>query len=139
MHPRHRVLSTGLVYAGAGVGGAVFALIAAALIKAYNIPWAFRIIGIIFTAINLPSAYMLKSRHAKVPLRKREGEVRAKVVDWWVSLGSYAWGAFADRMPWPQVAVQGSEIRPASSRDGHRPLPAIRVRCCFELACLHNG
>lgn len=73
---------TGLVYAGAGVGGAVFAIITSALVKSCGIPWAFRIIGLIFTAINLPSAYMLKSRSAKVPWKRKEGQAKTKLVEW---------------------------------------------------------
>lgn len=64
------------------MGGAVFSLIAAALVKAYDIQWAFRILGVIFLAINLPCSWMLKSRSPKMPLRRKEGEERAAIIEW---------------------------------------------------------
>ncbi|ORY88445.1 major facilitator superfamily domain-containing protein [Leucosporidium creatinivorum] len=79
---RRRNLATGLVYAGAGVGGALFAVILSALVKSHGVPWAFRIIGILFTAINLPCAWMLKSRNSRVPWRRKEGQEKTKLVEW---------------------------------------------------------
>lgn len=73
---------TGLVYAGAGVGGALFAVILSALVKSHGVPWAFRIIGMLFLAINLPCAWMLKSRNARLPWRRKEGEEKTKLVEW---------------------------------------------------------
>jgi hypothetical protein len=59
--------STGIAYAGGGVGGAVFSLVAAQLLNRTNLPNAFRIMGAIFGAINIPSALALRSRGAREP------------------------------------------------------------------------
>ncbi|WWC91854.1 uncharacterized protein L201_006801 [Kwoniella dendrophila CBS 6074] len=59
---RKRNLATGLVYAGSGIGGAVISVIANGLIKSVGIPWAFRTLGLMFMAINLPCAILLKPR-----------------------------------------------------------------------------
>ncbi|GAA6037489.1 hypothetical protein JCM8097_008213 [Rhodosporidiobolus ruineniae] len=74
---RRRNLATGLVYAGGGVGGALFSIIAAQLLKHTSLPWTFRILGLIFLGLNLPSAWMLKSRAPRVPLRSGK-----KALDW---------------------------------------------------------
>ncbi|GAA5956637.1 hypothetical protein JCM8115_000631 [Rhodotorula mucilaginosa] len=69
---RRRNLATGLVYAGSGVGGAIFSIITSQLLKRVSLAWTFRIIGLIMTAINLPAALTLKARAAKKPLRSKE-------------------------------------------------------------------
>lgn len=68
---------TGIVYAGGGIGGAVFAVVCSALIKKVGVPWTFRATGLIFSAINFPAALMLQSRLPRQPLRP-EG----KIVEW---------------------------------------------------------
>lgn len=59
----------------------MFAPITSALIKAFGIPWTFRALGFIFLAINLPAAWLLKSRLPRVPLRRREGKEKTKIID----------------------------------------------------------
>lgn len=72
---RRRNLATGLVYAGSGVGGAIFSIVTSQLLKRVSLAWTFRIIGLIMTAINLPAALTLKARAAKQPLRsKKKGQ-----------------------------------------------------------------
>ncbi|WVW86317.1 hypothetical protein I302_108359 [Kwoniella bestiolae CBS 10118] len=65
---RRRNFATGLVYAGSGVGGAALSLAANGLIKSIGLPWTFRILGILFLAINLPCAYLLKPRPIISPI-----------------------------------------------------------------------
>lgn len=81
---RRRNFATGLVYAGAGIGGAAFSIITAQLVHKVGIPNAFRILGVIFTTINLPCSWMLKSRAQKVPwsAKKTEDGAKAKTIDW---------------------------------------------------------
>nr|XP_019010463.1 uncharacterized protein I206_04932 [Kwoniella pini CBS 10737]OCF49244.1 hypothetical protein I206_04932 [Kwoniella pini CBS 10737] len=82
---RKRNLATGLVYAGSGVGGAALSLAADGLIKSIGLPWAFRILGIVFLTINLPCAYLLKLRKIASPLtqttRRKEGKIWKKFID----------------------------------------------------------
>ncbi|GAA5985615.1 hypothetical protein JCM10908_007043 [Rhodotorula pacifica] len=73
---RRRNLTTGLVYSGSGLGGAVFSIITSRLLQRVSLAWTFRIIGLLMTAINLPAALTLKARAAKQPLR-REGKGQA--------------------------------------------------------------
>ncbi|GAA6040674.1 hypothetical protein JCM8097_000870 [Rhodosporidiobolus ruineniae] len=75
---RKRNIATGLVYAGGGLGGAVFSILAAQLLERLSLAWTFRTIGLVFLALNLPAALVLKSRLPRVPLRGGEG----KVLDW---------------------------------------------------------
>ncbi|KAI9349800.1 putative monocarboxylate transporter [Zopfochytrium polystomum] len=58
---RRRNLATGIVFSGAGVGGAVFSIITAQLLEATDLAWTLRIVGCIFLALNLPAALVLKS------------------------------------------------------------------------------
>ncbi|WWC64739.1 uncharacterized protein I303_107350 [Kwoniella dejecticola CBS 10117] len=82
---RRRNLATGLVYAGSGVGGAAVSLSADGLIKSVGLPWAFRILGIIFLVINLPCAYLLKPRVLATPIpqvmRRKSGKAWKRLVD----------------------------------------------------------
>ena len=113
--------STGIVYAGAGVGGAVFALITSALIKRFDVPWAFRILGLIFLSINLPCAWVLKSRSPKVPLRRKEGEEKAKLVDGLVAIRK----RFADITDRHESTGHSSTIRASS--------------CCSSVELSHSS
>lgn len=65
-------------------GGSVFSIIASQLIERVGISWAFRIIGCLFFAINLPCSWMLKSRAARVPwsTKKTEDGEKVKAIDW---------------------------------------------------------
>ncbi|KAL8280880.1 hypothetical protein RQP46_006559 [Phenoliferia psychrophenolica] len=74
---RKRGLATGLVYAGGGIGGAVFAVVCARLIEEVGLPWTFRATGLIFTAINIPAALLLETRLPKEPLFPK-----GMIVDW---------------------------------------------------------
>ncbi|GAA6020556.1 hypothetical protein JCM10207_008667 [Rhodosporidiobolus poonsookiae] len=74
---RRRNMATGFVYAGAGVGGALFSIIAAQLLQRLSLAWTFRTIGFIFLALNLPASLALKARAAKEPLLSGK-----KVLDW---------------------------------------------------------
>ncbi|KAI9360758.1 putative monocarboxylate transporter [Zopfochytrium polystomum] len=64
---RRRNLATGIVFSGAGVGGAVFSIITAQLLEATDLAWTLRIVGCIFLALNLPAALLLKSRSQREP------------------------------------------------------------------------
>ncbi|TNY17557.1 major facilitator superfamily domain-containing protein [Rhodotorula diobovata] len=66
---RRRNIATGIVYSGAGVGGAVLSIVAGALLQRMSLAWTFRAIGLIMTAINLPASLVLKSRVERQPLR----------------------------------------------------------------------
>lgn len=64
-----------MVYSGAGLGGAVFSLVTAQLLKRlHSLPWTFRTVGLIMTAINVPASLVLKSRGEKVPFRGGKGK-----------------------------------------------------------------
>ncbi|KAK4053336.1 hypothetical protein OIO90_003948 [Microbotryomycetes sp. JL221] len=65
---KRRNMATGIVYAGAGFGGAAISLFASFLITKLDIAWAFRIIGIVFLSVSLPCSLMLKSRTPRVPI-----------------------------------------------------------------------
>lgn len=89
---RRRNQATGLVYAGSGIGGAVFAVCTDQLLKRVSLPWTFRIIGVVMLAINLPAALTLKARAAKQPFRS-ETKTQTKTFDACVHLINY--GRFA--------------------------------------------
>ncbi|KAM0752062.1 MFS general substrate transporter [Meredithblackwellia eburnea MCA 4105] len=72
-----RGLVTGIVYSGGGAGGAVLAIISAKLIQTIGLAWTFRVMGLIFTVVNIPCALLLKSRLPKQPFRPA-----GPVVDW---------------------------------------------------------
>ncbi|BGP43511.1 hypothetical protein JCM10449v2_007546 [Rhodotorula kratochvilovae] len=74
---RRRNIATGIVYSGAGVGGAVFSIATSALHQRMSLPWTFRTVGLMMTAINLPSSLALKTRLEKQPLRSG-----GQVFDW---------------------------------------------------------
>ncbi|KAK6909057.1 hypothetical protein I203_103068 [Kwoniella mangroviensis CBS 8507] len=81
---RRRNLATGLVYAGSGVGGAALSLSADGLIKTVGLAWAFRILGLIFLAINLPCAFLLKPRVIVSPINpmtRKNGMTWRRLVD----------------------------------------------------------
>ncbi|GAA6040702.1 hypothetical protein JCM8097_000882 [Rhodosporidiobolus ruineniae] len=74
---RRRNIATGLVFAGGGIGGAVFSIIAAQLLERMSLQWTFRTLALIYLLLNLPAALVLKSRLPKEPFRSE-----AKVLDW---------------------------------------------------------
>ncbi|KAI0067283.1 MFS general substrate transporter [Artomyces pyxidatus] len=59
---RRRGLANGVVFAGGGLGGSVWALSINALIDRVGIPWTFRILGFITLAVTMPTAMLLKER-----------------------------------------------------------------------------
>ncbi|KAF8894392.1 major facilitator superfamily domain-containing protein [Infundibulicybe gibba] len=59
---RKRGLANGLVYGGAGIGGAVLSLSINALISRVGIAWMFRIMGFITLAVALPAAAVIRER-----------------------------------------------------------------------------
>ncbi|KIY53307.1 MFS general substrate transporter [Fistulina hepatica ATCC 64428] len=59
---RKRGLANGLVYGGAGVGGAVLSVALDAMINSLGIAWAFRITGISILILTIPAALVLKDR-----------------------------------------------------------------------------
>ena len=68
---------TGIVYAGAGFGGAVFSVITAGLLKRFGLPWTFRLTGIIIVLINIPTSLYLHSRIPRQPLRNNQ-----PIIEW---------------------------------------------------------
>ncbi|GAA5834577.1 hypothetical protein JCM11251_007043 [Rhodosporidiobolus azoricus] len=74
---RRRNIATGFVFAGGGVGGAVFSIIAAQLLNRISLAWTFRAVSLIFAALNFPSALALKARAPREPFRSGK-----MVVDW---------------------------------------------------------
>ncbi|GAA5973948.1 hypothetical protein JCM11641_001236 [Rhodosporidiobolus odoratus] len=74
---RRRNIATGFVYSGAGIGGGVFSIISAQLLRRLSIAWTFRTIGLIFAVLNVPAALALRTRAPKEPLRSGK-----KVLDW---------------------------------------------------------
>lgn len=66
---RRRNLATGIVYAGAGVGGAMWSVIVAQMIERIGMPWALRVLGFIFWVINIPCAWRLRGRSKLVPFK----------------------------------------------------------------------
>ncbi|KAI5479812.1 hypothetical protein MNV49_002624 [Pseudohyphozyma bogoriensis] len=74
---KKRNLATGIVYAGGGIGGAVFALTTSAMISKVGVAWSFRINGFICGALNFPCAWFVKSR---LPLQT--GRSTQPIVDW---------------------------------------------------------
>ncbi|KAM0787229.1 hypothetical protein ACM66B_006467 [Microbotryomycetes sp. NB124-2] len=69
---RRRNLATGITYSAGGFGGAIVSILTSRLITKLGVPWAFRILGIIFLTLNLPAAWMLKSRTARVPWTRKQ-------------------------------------------------------------------
>ncbi|GAA5857968.1 hypothetical protein JCM8547_006643 [Rhodosporidiobolus lusitaniae] len=74
---RRRNMATGIVYAGAGVGGAIFSIVGAQLLQRLSLPWTFRTMGLIYAALNFPCAMMLKGRAPREPFRSGK-----KVFEW---------------------------------------------------------
>ncbi|KAJ1566334.1 hypothetical protein HK405_010212, partial [Cladochytrium tenue] len=67
---RRRNLAMGIMSSGAAVGGAVFSIVTAQLLRSLSLAWTFRAIGLIFLALNLPAALALRSRSPAEPLRR---------------------------------------------------------------------
>ena len=59
---RRRGLANGFVYAGGGIGGAVWSLSLDKMIAKIGIPWAFRVLGFIALALCIPAAMLLRER-----------------------------------------------------------------------------
>ncbi|KAK4053335.1 hypothetical protein OIO90_003947 [Microbotryomycetes sp. JL221] len=58
-----------------GFGGAAVSILTRELITKYGVPWAFRILGLMFLTMNLPAAWMLRSRSPRIPFsRKRDAD-----------------------------------------------------------------
>ncbi|GAA5900858.1 hypothetical protein JCM6882_007682 [Rhodosporidiobolus microsporus] len=74
---RRRNIATGFTFAGGGVGGAVFSIIASQLLQRMSLAWTLRAVGLIFAILNVPSALALKARAPREPFRAGK-----KVVDW---------------------------------------------------------
>ncbi|KAJ1549960.1 hypothetical protein HK405_001775, partial [Cladochytrium tenue] len=75
---KRRNVATGIVFSGGGVGGAVFSVVTAQLLRSLSLAWTFRAIELIFLALNLPAALALRSRAPAEPLR-RSGR---RLLDW---------------------------------------------------------
>ncbi|TFK72538.1 MFS general substrate transporter [Pluteus cervinus] len=63
---KRRGLANGLVYGGAGVGGAVLSIADNVLIERVGVAWTFRIMGLLTLVITLPASMMLKDRARRV-------------------------------------------------------------------------
>ncbi|GAA5942592.1 hypothetical protein JCM10213_005913 [Rhodosporidiobolus nylandii] len=74
---RRRNIATGLVYSGAGIGGAIVSIVAAQLLERLSLSWTLRILGLIFAVLNLPAALTLRTRAPKESFRSNK-----KIVDW---------------------------------------------------------
>ncbi|KIY53295.1 MFS general substrate transporter [Fistulina hepatica ATCC 64428] len=59
---RKRGLANGLVYGGAGLGGATLSVSLDALSQSLGLPWAFRVVGFSVLLLTIPAACMLKDR-----------------------------------------------------------------------------
>ncbi|VDC02725.1 unnamed protein product [Peniophora sp. CBMAI 1063] len=59
---RRRGLANGFVYAGGGIGGAVWSVSLDKMIAKIGIPWAFRVLGLIALALCIPAAMLLRER-----------------------------------------------------------------------------
>ncbi|KAK7419423.1 hypothetical protein QQX98_003375 [Neonectria punicea] len=57
-----RGLANGLMFAGAGFGGATISFTLDALIQRLNIAWGYRILGLLTLATGLPAAWVIKER-----------------------------------------------------------------------------
>ncbi|KAJ4232037.1 hypothetical protein NW759_002429 [Fusarium solani] len=57
-----RGLANGLMFAGAGFGGATLSFAVDALIQRLNISWAYRILGLLTLATGLPAAWAIRER-----------------------------------------------------------------------------
>ncbi|GAA5982515.1 hypothetical protein JCM10908_006679 [Rhodotorula pacifica] len=112
---RRRNLTTGLVFSGSGLGGAVLSIVTSQLLQRVSLAWTFRIIGLLMTAINLPAALALKARAAKQPLR-RKGKGQAidrglfKDVGFWLLLGGTAIAIFPLFVPPFFLPLYGTSI-----------------------------
>ncbi|KAK4048906.1 hypothetical protein OIV83_004462 [Microbotryomycetes sp. JL201] len=90
---RRRNLATGICYSAGGFGGAIVSLMTSRLITKLDVPWALRILGLTFLTLNLPAAWMLKSRTPRVPWTRKQDKDKktaddddqataAQFVDW---------------------------------------------------------
>ena len=59
---RRRGLANGFVYAGGGIGGAVWSLFLDKMIAKIGIAWAFRSLGFIVLGLGVPAAMLLRER-----------------------------------------------------------------------------
>ncbi|GAA5998831.1 uncharacterized protein JCM10292_005731 [Rhodotorula paludigena] len=66
---RRRNLATGIVFSGAGVGGAVLSIVTDQLLQRLSPAWTFRAIALIVTLPNVPAALALKSRAPRQSFR----------------------------------------------------------------------
>ncbi|GAA5936532.1 hypothetical protein JCM3775_000846 [Rhodotorula graminis] len=64
-----RNVATGIVYSGAGVGGAILSITTSALLQRTSLGWTFRSLALIMLGLNLPASLALKSRLERQPLR----------------------------------------------------------------------
>ena len=78
-----RNVATGIVYSGAGVGGAVLSITTSALLQRSNLEWTFRSLALIMLGLNLPASLALKTRLERQPLRGG-----GKRFDWYVCLSA---------------------------------------------------
>ncbi|KAI9366958.1 major facilitator superfamily domain-containing protein [Zopfochytrium polystomum] len=82
---RRRNLATGIVFAGSGVGGAIYSLLTAALLSWLSLRWTLRILGALMLLVNLPAALVLRTRTARAEPMGGAGRRMFK------------WSAFGDR------------------------------------------
>ncbi|GAA5847378.1 hypothetical protein JCM9279_000265 [Rhodotorula babjevae] len=64
-----RNVATGIVYSGAGVGGAVLSITTSALLQRTSLEWTFRSLALIMLGLNLPASFALRTRLERQPLR----------------------------------------------------------------------
>ncbi|KAI9357559.1 putative monocarboxylate transporter [Zopfochytrium polystomum] len=68
---RRRNLATGIVYAGAGIGGAVYSVLAARLLETVSVAWTLRCVALLSLLVNAPAVAVLRSRAEPEPFLAR--------------------------------------------------------------------
>lgn len=133
-----RNVATGIVYSGAGVGGAVLSITTSALLQRTSLEWTFRSLALIMLALNLPASLALRTRLERQPLRGGGNRF-----DWCVYLYLGLWIAGRERLRLGRargadeaVARAGPSSRTRSSSSSSS---APRSPCCLYSSRLFSS